>query len=89
MSNLLEQIVYQLEKLRFIIEKNIFPRDMTLRLFDFPEPEHKDLSNLTRRLSISQLNNNRQLVLAYKLLHKLHLKIKKKMETNTQSMLIQ
>ena len=52
MAELLEHIVYQLEKLRFIIEKNIFPRDMTLRLFDFPEPEHKDLSNLTRRLSI-------------------------------------
>ena len=31
---LLERIVYQLEKLRYIVDKNIFPRDMTLRLFD-------------------------------------------------------
>lgn len=72
LAELLEQIVYQLEKLRFILEKNIFPRDMTLRLFDYSEPEYKDLSNQKSKLSISQLNNNRQLILAYKQLDKLH-----------------
>ena len=34
MAQLITRIVYQLEKMRFILEKNIYPRDTTLRLFD-------------------------------------------------------
>lgn len=62
MAILLERIVYQLEKLRFILEKNIFPRDMTLRLFDSQEPNEEMLNlncTTTRKLSIKELNNNR------------------------------
>lgn len=62
MAALLEGIVYQLEKLRFILEKNIFPRDMTLRLFNNQEMENNELRHLSlassRKSSIVYLNNN-------------------------------
>jgi hypothetical protein len=77
--------VYQLEKLRFNLEKNIYPRDMALRLFDSYEQEDSD----ARKFSIVQLNYDRQLLLAFKLLHKLHQKIKAKMHSNKHSKLIQ
>ena len=62
MATLLEGIVYQLEKLRFILEKNIFPRDTTLRLFNNQEMENNELRHLSasssRKSSIVYLNNN-------------------------------
>ena len=86
MAMLIHRIVYQLEKLRFNLEKNIYPRDMSLRLFDSHDQEG---DGAARKFSIVQLNNDRQLLLAFKLLHKLHQKIKVKMHTNKHSKLIQ
>lgn len=34
LAKLVEKMIYQLEKLRFSLEKKVYPRDMTLRLFD-------------------------------------------------------
>ena len=63
MAVLLERIVYQLEKLRFILQKNILPRDMTLRLFDSQDHENNEMAHLAneknRKLCIGHLNNNR------------------------------
>jgi len=77
MAMLIHKIVYQLEKLRFNLEKNIYPRDMTLRLLDSKDQQEEDASH--RKHSIAQLNNDRHLLLAFKLLYKLHDRIMLKM----------
>ena len=50
LAELLHKIVYQLEKLRFNLEKNIYPRDLTLRLFDTKEKQEED--GASRKYSI-------------------------------------
>lgn len=77
MAMLIHKIVYQLEKLRFNLEKNIYPRDMTLRLLDSKDQQEEDAAH--RKHSIAQLNNDRHLLLAFKLLYKLHDRIMLKM----------
>ena len=37
MASLILRIAYHLEKLRFVLEKSIYPRDLMLRLFDSPD----------------------------------------------------
>lgn len=74
MAKLIHHIVYTLEELRFIMDKNIFPRDMTLRLFGCKEMLTEDQPGI-RQFGIKQLNNDRQLPLAFMLLHKLNKKI--------------
>ena len=39
LAKIVEKIIYQLEKLRFSLEKKVYPRDMTLRLFDCKEDQ--------------------------------------------------
>ena len=73
MAQMITRIVYQLEKLRFILEKNIYPRDTTLRLFDSPDHD-EDMTKSMRKFS-SVNKNDRHLLLAYKLLNMLHNKI--------------
>ena len=86
MAQLVTRIVYQLEKMRYILEKNIYPRDTTLRLFDSPEHEDDVAKSLRKFSSVNK--NDRHLLLAYKLLHMLHKKIQDKMQTTNHSMLI-
>ena len=89
MAQLITKIVYQLEKMRFILEKNIYPRDTTLRLFDSQDQEEDNLMTKSARKFSNVNKNDRHLLLANKLLHMLHSKIREKVTTNNHSMLIQ
>ena len=87
LASLIPRIIYQLEKLRFILEKKIFPRDLSLRLFG----QTQDLGEMTadeKKLNFVQDNNEHLLLLAYNMLSKLHEKMQQKMQSNRRSMLI-
>lgn len=60
--------------MRYILEKNIYPRDLTLRLFDSLESQSE--AALNNKYSFVQNNTDNHLLIAFNLLQKLNSKIK-------------
>ena len=77
-ASLLYQISYQLEKIRYLLEKKVFPRDESLCLFDTEADKGK-----TKGVIIKKLNEDSNLLLAAKVTRALNKEIQDKEQKKT------
>ena len=84
LANLIFKINYQLEKLRFILEGKVYPRDEQLKLFDTGDDFDEETKD---GITIKKLDHDCNLLLAQKITSELYSRIHKKMTHNSQTTL--
>lgn len=75
-----------MEKLRFILEGKVYPRDEHLKLYDTGDDFDEETKN---GITIKKLDHDCNLLLAQKITSELYFKIQKKMVHNSQMTLKQ
>ena len=86
LANLIFKINYQLEKLRFILEGKVYPRDEQLALFDTNEEFDQETKD---GVTIKKLDHDCNLLLAQKITSELYERIQMKLTNNAQTTLKQ